>query len=115
MATVALTPDVMTEAGISETFNSGLSTGNTYTIRNNGKTFLHVKNAGGSACTVTINSPATIRGHAVAAQTVTVPATTGDKLIGPFSHDVYDDLNHDVSFTLSFVTSVTVAAVQLPA
>jgi hypothetical protein len=114
MATVALVPDVMTEAGLAETVNAGLSTANTYTVRNNGKTFLHVKNTGGTACVVTINAPGTIAGHALAAGTVTVPITTGDKLIGPFPSAVYDDVNHDVSFTLSFITGVTVAVVQLP-
>lgn len=114
MAIVPLTPDVMTEAGLVETANGGLSLANTYTFRNNGKTFLHVKNAGGTACVVTLLSPATVAGHAVAAGTVTVPITTGDKLIGPFPASVYDDVNHDVSFTLSFITSVTVAVVQLP-
>ena len=113
MATVAFSPDIVTEAGVAANYNSGLSTGNTYTFRNNGKTLLHVKNAGASPCTVTINSPQTVRGHAVAAQTVVV-AAGADKFIGPFAHDVYDDINHDVSFTLSFVTSVTVAVVQQP-
>jgi|SRR5581483_882250 len=114
MAIVPLTPDVMTEAGLSETVNSGLSTANTYTVRNNGKTFLHVKNTGGTACVVTINANGTVAGHTLSAGSVTVPITTGDKLIGPFPAAVYDDQNHDVSFTLSFITGVTVAVVQLP-
>lgn len=114
MATVALAPSVVTEAGLAANYNSGLSTGNTYTFRNNGKTLLHVKNTGAGACTVTINSPATLRGHAVAADTVVVPATTGDLFIGPFPQDVYGDQNHDVSFTLSTATGVTVAVVQIP-
>lgn len=114
MAIVPLTPDVMTEAGLVETANGGLSTGNTYTVRNNGRTFLHVKNTGGTACVVTILSPTSVAGHAVAAGSVSVPITTGDKLIGPFPASVYDDINHDVSFTLSFITGVTVAVVQLP-
>jgi len=114
MATVALVPDVITEAGVAANYNGGLATGNTYTFRNNGKTLLHVKNTGGAATTVTVNSPATLRGHAVAADAVVVPATNGDKFIGPFPQDVYGDQNHDVSFTLSVVAGVTVAVIQIP-
>lgn len=113
MATVVLTPDVSTEAGLAANYNGGLSTGNTYKFRNNGKTFLHFKKTGANACTVTINSPVTLKGHAVAAQTVVVPATTGDVHIGPLAAEVYDDLSHDVSFTVSEVTGLSVAVISL--
>lgn len=113
LATVVLTPDVMTEAGISETDTGSLSTSNTYKFRNNGRTFLHFKKTGANACTVAIASQAALRGHTVAGESVTVPATTGDVFIGPFAADVYDDLSHDVSFTVSEVTGLTVAVVSL--
>lgn len=114
MATVVLNPDVVAEAGVAANYNSGLLTANTYKFRNNSKTILHFKKSGASPCTVTVASPLLVRGHAVAAATVNVPATTGDVFVGPFSHDVYDDGNHDVSFTLSEVTGLTVAVLQLP-
>lgn len=113
MATVALAPDVMTEAGVAVNYNA-LLTANTYTFRNNGKTLLYFKKTGVNPCTVTINSPKTVKGHAIAAQTVVVPASTGDVHIGPFPADVYDDINHDVSFTVSEVTGLTVAVMQIP-
>jgi hypothetical protein len=113
LATVALTPDVLTEAGAAPNYNGGLAIGNTYTIRNNGKTILYVKNAGAAPCTVTINAAKTVGSHALAAETVTI-ANGAEKAIGPFAHDVYDDINHDVSFTFSNITSVTVAVLQLP-
>lgn len=43
--------------------------------------FLHVKNAGGSADTVTVVVPGVYLGVAIADLTVTVPATTGDRMI----------------------------------
>lgn len=114
MATVTLTPDVMTEAGVAVNYVGSLSTSNTYQFRNNGKTILHFKKTGANPCTVTVNSPQTVRGHAVAAATVVVPATTGDVHIGPFPADVYDSLTHDVTFTLSEVTGLVVGVMQIP-
>jgi hypothetical protein len=45
-----------------------------------------------------------------------VPATTGDKSsIGPFARDVYDDVEpRRLSFTLSEVTGLDVAVIQIP-
>src|SRR4051794_40438128 len=114
MSTVVLTPDVVVEGGVAANYTGSLSTGNTYVFRNNGKTVLHFKKSGANPCTVTVNAQATLRGHAVAAATASVPATTGDKFVGPFPHDLYDDINHDVSFTLSEVTGLTVAVLQIP-
>ncbi len=114
MATVTLTPDVAVEAGVAPTRTGALNTGNTYKFRNNGKTILHFRKTGANACTVTINVQATLRGKTVTNQTVNVPANTGDVVIGPFPHDVYDDTNHDCSFTVSEVTGLDVAVIQIP-
>jgi hypothetical protein len=114
MATVVLVPDVAVEAGIAANYNSGLNTGNTYKFRNNGRTMLHFKKSGANACTVTIAAVAAIRGHAVAGETVTVPATTGDVFVGPLTKDIYADVNGDTTFTVSEVTGLTVAVIQLP-
>lgn len=114
MTLVVLTPDVMVETGQAPTENTPLLTANTYKFRNNNKTLLHFKKTGANVCTVTIATNGAIRGHAVAAQTVSVPATTGDVFVGPFAHDVYDDINHDVSFTVSEVTGLTVEVLQIP-
>jgi hypothetical protein len=113
MATVILQPDVVNDAGKAATYNSGLLTANTYVFRNNGKTLLHFKKTGAGICTVTVASPKTVKGHAVAAGSIAVPATTGDVFVGPFDHEVYDDINHDVSFTLSEITGLSVAVIQL--
>lgn len=75
------------------------------------RSFLHVKNAAGSSMTVTITATGRLRGQAVADLVVTVPATTGDKMIGPLTPDLFASTSDGVSaaITYSSTTSVTVA------
>jgi hypothetical protein len=71
--------------------------------------FLHVKNAGGSPDTVAIVIPGNDQfGSAIPDPSVTVPATTGDRmiLITPAMADPATGL---VTITHSFTTSVTCA------
>jgi hypothetical protein len=114
MATVVLNPDVVTEAAIAATYTGGLSLANTYKFRNNGKTILHFKKTGAGICAVTVATAQVVRGHAVANVPFNVPAAVGDVFVGPFSPDLYNDANNDVSFTLSEITGLTVAVVQQP-
>lgn len=73
-----------------------------------GDTFLRVKNGAGADITVTIDTPATFRGLAVADQTVVVVATTGDVLIGPFDAALhFQPGTNDVFVTFSSGTTVT--------
>jgi len=79
------------------------------------RTFLHVKNGGGSAVTVTVAATEKIDGDLeVADVAVAVPAGT-EKMIGPFPPQVFDAVDGsglaDVTYT--GVTSVTVAALGL--
>lgn len=114
MAQIRLNPERTDPAGLAATYNSGLTTTDTYLVRNDGKTFLHCKKSGAGICTVTVQTGQTVRGLAVADVTIAVPATTGDRFIGPWPGDLYDDPNHDVLVTFSDVTGLTVAVLQLP-
>lgn len=79
--------------------------------------FLHIKNASGGALTVTIAIPAGASGYPNAAYTstaVSVPATTGDRMIGPIRSELYADPTTGLAtITYSGVTSLTVAAINL--
>lgn len=78
------------------------------------KTFIIVKNASGSAVTVTIpRYPATdAEGVAETALTVSVPATTGERWIGPMTGSRFmNPATGKVEWTYSAVTSVTVAVI----
>jgi hypothetical protein len=79
------------------------------------ETFLHVKNGGGSPDTVAVVTPRTdALGHAVADDSVSVPATTGDRLIGPFPAEHYADPTTGLAtVTHSFTTSVTAAVLRI--
>jgi len=74
---------------------------------------LHFKNTDGSADTITIQTPRTVDGQAVAELSVTVPATTGDLMVGPFPPGTFNDGSGDVKFTASNGTATTCAVVAL--
>lgn len=85
-------------------------------IDGDAKTFLEVVNGGGAPINVTIQTPATLGGLAVADQVVAV--TNGERrLIGPFPKNVYnrpsDPDAGKVYIDYSDVTSVTVGAFRL--
>jgi hypothetical protein len=75
------------------------------------RSFLHVKNAAGASMTVTLTATAKVRNQAVANSVITVPATTGDVMIGPITADLFASAADGVSasITYSATTSVTVA------
>lgn len=88
-----------------------VNTSDNYFAQNNGRIFLHVKNATGGAATLTVESTATVGGLAVADLTATIPATTGDKMIGPFPQGIYNDSQGRIKATCN--VAVTIAAVRV--
>ena len=82
-------------------------------VPNDGRMYLQVKNTNGSPVTVTVDTPGTVDGLAVADLPVVVPATTGDKKIGPFPPDTYNQPDGTIKVTFSAVTDVTIGAFRL--
>jgi len=115
MGDVRLTVQKVLKAGLDLTDVGGLAVAatSTYLVRNDGRTFLHFKKTAAVICTVTIQTPATLGGYAVADQDVVVPATTGDIHCGPFPKRIFNDGNNDLKFTLSDVDGLTVALAKL--
>jgi len=113
MADVRLTPQTLVPTGITPSYTGSLSTSNTYQVRNTGRCLLHFKKAAAVDCTVTITTPKTVGGLALAEQTVTVPASTGDKMIGPFPPSIYNNSIGDLEFTLSDIDGLSVAVVEM--
>ncbi len=73
----------------------------------------HIKNGSGAAITVTIVTPGSTSGQAIADVSVSVPATTGDRMIGPLPGSLFTDPATGVgNITYSGVTTLTVAIVD---
>ncbi len=122
MARTVLTVQDVVRTGLAPSYAAGDSA-NGHSFDNEGhNVFLQVKNADASPINVTIITPGTVDGHAIADLVVSIPATTGDKMIGPFPAAVYDTIDTDpdpdidpaIFVDLSADTSVTLAAIKLP-
>lgn len=115
MARSEVTAQSISRSGITPSFAAADANGHKF--RNDGKVFLEVKNASASPITVTIQTPGTIDGLAITDRTVTVAATTGDVMIGPFPPGAYNQKSGSdrdmVYVDYSAVTSVTVALFRL--
>ena len=110
MARTALTVQEISLAGITPSYAAAEADGNSFA--NDGDVLLQVKNAG-SEITVTIQTPMKVGGVDVAEVTVTIPATTGDKMVGPFDPTIFNQSAGVVYVDYSAVTTVTVAAIKL--
>ena len=120
MSTVTLTPQSLARAGITPTRTAAgasplLNVTDTFVFNNTGKEFLHFLKTGAGACTVTISTPNTVDGLAVADRTVTVGATTGDVMTGPFPVEHYNTSGGSTfaGFTVSEVTGLSVAIIRM--
>lgn len=88
------------------------SASDTFPLDANGKTFIHIKNAGGSPDNVTIVTPGTVGpGLAVSDLTFTVTNAT-ERFVGPLDPALYA-VDGIATITHSFTTSVTVAVITL--
>lgn len=106
----ALTVQTLTLTGVAPTYNAAAAGGDTFV--NNGKTFLHVKNTGAST-TVTVDSVTACNQGSDHDSVTTVPATTGDRMIGPFEMSRFNSGTGTAAITYSQVTGITVAVVSL--
>ncbi|MCL4473557.1 MAG: hypothetical protein M1455_06410 [Actinobacteria bacterium] len=88
MARGNVTPFISTPAGTTLIYVTPTVDG--IMIPGDGQTKLIVRNANAAACTVTIQTPEQRAGLDVAEQTVTIPATTGEKIIGPFPQSTFN-------------------------
>lgn len=83
------------------------------TIVPDDRAFLIVKNGNAAADTVTVVIPGTAYGQARPDVAVNVPATNGERWIGPFSADMADPATGLVTVTHSVTPTVTCALVRV--
>lgn len=82
---------------------------NGHSVVNDGKVVLLVANSAGSAGTVTVVTPGTSDGLAVADLTVSVPAS-GSRYIGPFDEETF---GHSMVVNVT-ATTLTLSAYHMP-
>lgn len=118
MARTELTLQTIDRDGIDPTYSSAITDGHAVNNASH-KVFIHVINADASSKDITIITPNTIDGLALADLTVSVPASE-ERIIGPFPHAVYCkndttlSITHAIWVDYSATTSVTIAALKLP-
>lgn len=113
MARSDLTVTEITRSGVDPSLSAANVDG--HAVENNGRMFIDVNNGGGAPITVTVQTPRTVDGLAVAELQVSV--TNGvRRLIGPFPKATFDQPGADagkVYVDFSAVTSVTVGAFKV--
>jgi len=110
MARTILSVQDIARSGLEPSYEAANADGES--VANNGRVFVHVKNGSGSSVTVTIQTPGTVDGLAVADRTVAIPAAE-ERMIGVFPPADYNQSDDAVYVDFSAVTTVTVAAIRL--
>lgn len=105
-----LTVQKLGTAGVSPTFAAADAAGDKFA--NNGRQFIVVQNGSATSVTVTINSQRKCDQGFDHDLEVSVDAS-GEKWIGPFEPNRFNDGDGNVNVAYSAVTSVTVAALSL--
>lgn len=112
MAATELTVQTINRAGLALALAAANADGHLVDNQGDRRMFIVVRNGGGSEVTVTVASPVTVDGLAVADLGVSIPAG-GERWIGPFPASIYNSAGQ-IAFGVSAVDGVTVAAVRLP-
>ena len=113
MANVTLVPLAVAPGSTDGSTPQAMAAADNYIVRNNGRVILHFIKTGAGAATITIATPKTVGGLAVAEQTFTVDATTGIEFAGPFPPEIYNDASGGMDVSTSEDTGITVQALQI--
>lgn len=106
-----LTTQQVTLAGLAPSYGAAGASGDKFQPGDN--VWLHVKNTSGSPVTVTVDSKTPSNYGGDSDIVVSVPATTGERLFGPFSPGRFSGPDGLVDVSYSGTTNVTVAAVRI--
>ena len=114
----ALTVQNIAPAGLEATYSAANSS-ETMAIDGNERHFLHVKNGGGGSINVTVTAVQTSTkkqgvGTLTISNQVVAVGAAAEKFIGPFSN-AYRNTSSNVAIAYSGTSSVTAAALKLPA
>ncbi|HEY5987760.1 MAG TPA: hypothetical protein VIV12_15500 [Streptosporangiaceae bacterium] len=79
---------------------------------NDGKTYIEVKDTNAAADTCTVVAQSTCNQGVLHDSVTTVPATTGDRVIGPFEPTRFNNASGQCTVTHSQVAGVTIAVIS---
>lgn len=111
-----LTTQSITRAGVTPTYAAAAGGGDACEVGDD--IYLHFKNTNAAARVVTLAIPSSASTYPNVTYTnvaVTVPATTGDKLVGPISALFKDPTTGRCTITYDAVTNLTVGCFKLQA
>ena len=97
--------------GVDPTFVAVAAGGDQFA--NDGRIFIYLKNTNAATRTVTANSQVNCSqgfDHDIA---VVIPATTGERMIGPFPTDRFNDSSGNLQLTYSADTNLTISVLRL--
>ncbi len=109
-------------AGLGPTYQAATASDNASGVTPNERLFIHAKNTNVATATVTINpvapTSAKVPGVGVVSVppiSVIIPATTGDRMIGPIPAAYIDATGNVTLLNTGTITNLTLAAILLPA
>lgn len=111
MARTLITPQAVGSGGKVATYEAANAAGNSFQLTSG--RLLHLKNGGASVCNVTVETPLTVDGLAVADRSIAVAAGT-NLFLALGTQDVYRQPGGVVFIDYDQVTSVTVAVLSIP-
>ena len=112
MAIVVVTPVLAAPGGIAAAPIT-MAIADNYAVRNNGRVLLFFRKTGAGAANITLVTPKTVSGLAVAELVFVVPATTGEVWAGPFTPETFNDPSGDLDVSTDEDTLLTMDAVQI--
>lgn len=109
MARLPLTAQAIVKTGLEAVYTDAITDG--HSVRDNGHRVLHVKNTDGSDHTVTLPTPGTVDGLAIADRAILVTAGE-DRFIALSSRYLQPDGSMNVDY--SAITGMKIALLELP-
>lgn len=106
MADVVIAGQALSRTAVTPAYTA-IATGNVYRVLNNGRVILHFKKTGAGIATITFFATRQFGGLDVADFTITVPATTGDRLVADFDTDIFNDTEGYLEFETNEGTGLT--------
>lgn len=112
MADVTIAKQVLTKTEVAPTYQTLNNTDTYYILNDTARIILYFKNTNGSAAVITFDVTKLVDGLTIADHTISIPATTGERVVGAFPATMQvEGGSHagKIKFTCSVATGASVA------